>query len=331
MDKLEERKLQYKKLIDLRVDTVRRLDMVKEQTKKLVDTRRSIERIRSVQLKNQQQKMKEAIKERNFELIAKHSKNVAQIEKELKVMKKLFKVTNKVNYIADKNSDIAKRINMKMEAMALREARARNIITKQIAKIGNGISAVSLKGLQLKSDFQQWRLSKNAEKYDKKFDKFIQYKKDDLNKHLNTFKNSNEKFSLSSNEMKKEVVNKEPLKNYTVTKKDDTTLYTHTETKTVVKEQGNTITAISGKSNEDKAKALIDIAKSKGWDLSKVSVNGSPEFKAVMEKQIKEELEKSKPKDNSFQKLQQMEKQKKDNVNSLAVEQKENKISQQQR
>ena len=84
-------------------------------------------------------------------------------------------------------------------------------------------------------------------------------------------------------------LNKDLLKDYTIKKENEKiTSYKCNKTGATIEDDNISLTLRDIKSNlsdKDKAKALIDVAKAKGWDISKVEVFGSEFFKVEFEKQ----------------------------------------------
>lgn len=107
-------------------------------------------------------------------------------------------------------------------------------------------------------------------------------------------------------------LNKDLLKDYTIKKKNEkiTTYKCNKNGATIEIEDDNISLTLrdinSNMSDSDKAKSLIDVARAKDWDISKVEVFGSGFFKVEFEKQLKAELQKNQEKtknkeENSFQ------------------------------
>lgn len=105
-----------------------------------------------------------------------------------------------------------------------------------------------------------------------------------LNKRVNGF---------MSTPGKSTAANHEQLKNYDIRKTAAVTYYTNKTTGAEVKDTGTVLSAKNG-SHKESASAMIEVAKAKGWDLSKVQARGSAEFKAEVNRQITKELEKQK-------------------------------------
>lgn len=84
-------------------------------------------------------------------------------------------------------------------------------------------------------------------------------------------------------------LNKDLLKDYTIKKENEKiTSYKCSKTGATIEDDNINLTLRDIKSNlsdKDKAKALIDVARGKGWDISKVEVFGSGSFKVEFEKQ----------------------------------------------
>lgn len=326
--------MKYKKQIELRQDTIKRLKQLRTETRQLVQTRQMIEKLRAEQLKQTQAKLKEQIKNRDFKGVANSAKSIAKIERESKSFKALTVTSHKINSLAKANKTVTNKINAKMEAMALREARATNIVTRKIAQMRNKVNGVKLKGLKVKSNYQQYKLKKATNKYNTLVSKDKNYQAVKNDKDMSKQLSDMNKDGFKSYELnKKEVVNKEPLKDYTSKKDGNTTIYTHKKNQTQVKDTGSSLVASGGKNNQEKVASLVAVAKAKGWDLNKVQVNGSKEFKAEANKQIKAELEKQKQaeqkKQNPMDKVNQMQKQGNDNIKQLQKEKyKNNQISQ---
>ena len=91
-------------------------------------------------------------------------------------------------------------------------------------------------------------------------------------------------------------LNKDLLKNYTIKKKNEKiTTYKCDKNGATIEDDNISLTIRdinNNMSDKDKAKSLIDVARAKGWDISKVEVFGSGSFKVEFEKQLKAELEK---------------------------------------
>ncbi len=142
--------------------------------------------------------------------------------------------------------------------------------------------------------------------YNKNMNRSIQFDKSNLNiPRLATLKTH---LYSRSNEL-----NKDLLKDYTIKKENDkVTTYKCNKSGSTIEDDNISLTIRdinNNMSDKDKAKALIDVAKAKGWDISKVEVFGSGPFKVEFEKQLKAELEKrnvNKKELNSFEKLQAM-------------------------
>jgi hypothetical protein len=301
----EQRLLEYKKQLDLRVDTERRLLQLREQTKQVVESQRALEALRVSQVLEYQEKMKEAIKQRDFTKIAEYSKTVAKIEKEVKTLKQLAKGSDKINALTSKNVEQTQKINAKIEKMAMREARANNIVSRKIAQMQNNFSAVGLKTMEIKSAFTQYRLQNQIYRNDKKFDKNINFEKDKISTQINQLQNYG---GFSSKELNKvNVVNKAPIADFDIKKEGNKTLYTHKTNAITIEDSGSTLVA-RGASNEDKVKALIAVSQAKGWDLSKVEFHGSLDFKRECEKQVKAALEKEKAKEKEEPKKEEVKK-----------------------
>ena len=180
--------------------------------------------------------------------------------------------------------------------MALREAKATNIVTKGFAKFQNKFAGVGLKALKLKSNFNLFKLNLKQKSTDKKFNKKVEIK---------------EVEKVETKEAnKKEILDKEKLNNYEKLNESD---YKHKSKDVKAIDQGNTIKARGG-DTKDRVGAMLDMAQSKKWDLSKINVGGGELFKAEMKKQI-EERSRNNRKDN-FSELQKMKDKQKANSNT---------------
>ena len=275
--------LNYKEILNIRFDTERRLEQVRAETRKIIESRRSLERLRLDQFKENQEKLREAVRQRDIKSIALHSKNMAKIEKEVKALKNIAYTSYKIIKLSKANTKVTQKINTKLEAMALREARANNIITRKIAALKNGIEHLKVKGLEIKSNFQQFKLVNNMGTYNKNMNRSVQFDKSNLNiPRLATLKTH---LYSRSNEL-----NKDLLKDYTIKKENEKiTTYKCNKSGATIEDDNISLTLRdinNNMSDKDKAKALIDVAIAKGWDISKVEVFGSGFFKVEFEKQL---------------------------------------------
>ena len=83
-EQFEKRQAEYKKLGDLRKDTEKRLNEVRKQTLRVIETRKAIEKYRREELKDIQENFKEAIKNKDKIKIKEFAKDIVKVENEIK-------------------------------------------------------------------------------------------------------------------------------------------------------------------------------------------------------------------------------------------------------
>lgn len=214
-DKIEQLRLKYKHQIDLRIETEKKLQQVKNEKEKMLETKKLFKSVKFNLIKKNREKLREAIKSRDLKKIVKYSKNMANIEKTIK-----------------------------------------------------GFEALSYSSSKIKKSF--------------------------------------ENFIKNNSPLKNKEIDLNSLKNYKTYINANGRYYTFPNSKLRVLEQKDYLTVRGGKSIEEKAKALVQIAKSKKWDLEKLDLRGNPKFVAAVKKEIDLELKNTKI--NTFKKLEQMKK-----------------------
>lgn len=293
--------VQYKNALLGREILEKRLADLRTQTQRVIQARNQIEKYRKNQMVQLKHNLKTAIQKRDYKGIAKYSKDISKVEREMKSYKSLGKTSYKVNLLTKQNLAVEKQIQAKMEVMAMREARARNIITRNIAKVNNGIDSVKLKVLHMKSNWKQYRLKNTVENYNKKYATSINYKVKGLNRDLSIAKKTNieqsdKDTSFKTTQTTTAQMNYDKIKaNYDKVNNGNSTVYTNKNNGVEVVDKGDTLKLgnVKNASDKDKINALLDVAEAKGWDLSKIEVNGSKEFKAKSQEMINQRLGKT--------------------------------------
>ena len=292
-EQFEKRQAEYKKLGDLRKDTEKRLNEVRKQTLRVIETRKAIEKYRREELKDIKENFKEAIKNKDKSKIKKFAKNIVRVENELKNAKKLSLQSKKIMSLTKTNQALNERINERMGIMAMREAKARNAFTRASARIYNKFSGIKLNHMLNKSDKQQLKLKNSIKEYNKKYQTAFTYKRKLMNDSLNIQKQNVKSNNFTSVEAykKRDIVNKNFVKDYQKTVEKGKNTYSKNNVKVI--DNGNSL-SVKGGTIEQQNKIMLDVAQAKGWDLEKIEVSGSKEFKAEFKKQKNEILAKQK-------------------------------------
>ena len=289
----ELRQAEYKKLGDLRKDTEKRLSEIRKQTLRVIKTRKAIEKYRKEELKDIQENFKEAIKNKDKIKIKEFAKDIVKVENEIKNAKKLSLQTHKIMSLTKTNKALNERINERMGIMAMREAKARNVFTRASARIYNKFSGMKLNHMLNKSDKQQLKLKNSIEEYNKKYQTAFTYKRELMNDSLNIQKQNVKSNNFTSVEAykKRDIVNKDFIKDYQKTVEKGKNTYQKDDVKVI---DNNYSLTVKGGTEKEQVKALLDVARAKGWNLEKIEATGNKEFKEEFKKQKNEILAKQK-------------------------------------
>jgi hypothetical protein len=328
----KEKLIAYQKELEKSKQLQKDLELLRSETQKISQARNSLSLIRKNQLLQESLNLEEAIRKKDFLAVSQHSKNITKIEKEIKKYKKVVSASNKINSLFQTNSELNLKINNKIEAMALREAKAVNFVSQKIAQARNKIDDLQLSKMKNAYKEEKYKLDEKVDNYKNLYGKNIPSKGTrtgrDLEKNQNEAK-TNEKNIIDTTETnKKNILDKKYVKDYYVTNNGGVTLYTHRTKDLQVRDNGYRLTVSGSQSVEEEVKAMLDVAKAKGWDLSKVRAHGSSSFKREVKRQLKFEIERQKgkaaekeiKKTDSFSKLDSMKKNEQNDMKNLKKE-----------
>lgn len=260
----------YQNLLQRRLEAQQRIERMRSEVNRAHDSRRSLERLTIDRVTANRESLAEAVRQRDYKAIARYSKENAALNQQLKTLKRVERSQTKLNALVVKSESINRKLQDRVHVMAMREATATNTVTQKIAQVKNGIDSMKLKALAARDKIAGFRLNQETRHHDL------------LNKRVNGFMSTTGKSTAA---------NHEQLKNYDIRKTAAVTYYTNKTTGAEVKDTGTVLSAKNG-SHKESAAAMIEVAKAKGWDLSKVQARGSTEFKAEVNRQIGKELEK---------------------------------------
>jgi len=230
----------------------KRLSEVQSQKLLIERTRDEANRIRELvrwteqskiqQLQKAQQQLKIAIQDKRFQAIHKHTAEIKHLQYQAQHYKKTVRTAHLVNKLDKTNSSLNQKIDKQIENMATKEAQAQNIISRKITQFENDIKSVHLKYMNKQSE----QLNIKAE-------------------------NANKKLlaGLKSNQLSKPIY-KDSIKGFSVAQDKNLTIYISKKSGVKITDKQNVLTATGG-TDSQKAEALIEIAKAKGWNLDNVS------------------------------------------------------------
>ncbi len=269
-----------------------------------------IRKMRKAQIEHYQRQLEYARQIRDFIKIRENRIEMQKVSKEIKSLNYLSDLSDKVIILNSKNQELNKQIQARIEKMALRKAEAITFMQHKIANLKNAIDRIKLAGEKINYKVSAYQLNKASEKYKtlEKRDQNIKVVEANKNKFKSSVNNSN--VMQTQEKQKTQMADELKLKNFEITKNNDgSRIYTHKQTKVKIHDTGNQLSLRSKGDLKNDVKAMIEVAKAKGWDLNKIEIRGSEEFKQEVKKQIQEELQKQQE-----QSKQQQEQSKQQNI-----------------
>lgn len=128
----------YQNLLQRRLEAQQRIERMRSEVNRAHDSRRSLERLTIDRVTANRESLAEAVRQRDYKAIARHSKENAALNQQLKTLKRVERSQTKLNALVVKSEAINRKLQDRVHAMAMREATATSTVTQKIAQVKMG-------------------------------------------------------------------------------------------------------------------------------------------------------------------------------------------------